>query len=198
MLQTTAALILFLFPLAYSPGPGNMFFAANGARFGFQATLPSIVGYHIATWIVTAAIGFGFIATIESFPQFFAVLKLAGSLYVLWIAWKILRAGTLKGAEDAKPATFMDGVILLLLNPKAYVIIALMFTQFLGLSNSSMFTSIMLITTVFTVNNLLAFSIWTLAGDTIARVFRQPDSAQKINLLFGTILAAVAIWMLFA
>jgi len=198
MLQTTLALILFLFPLAYSPGPGNMFFAANGARFGFRATIPATVGYHIATWIVTAAIGFGFLAAIERFPQLFTFLKVAGSLYVLWIAWKMLRAGTLEGAEDAKPATFMDGVILLLLNPKAYVIIALMFTQFLGLSNASMFASVLLITTVFTLNNLVAFSIWTLIGDTIAGFFRSPDSARKLNLIFGTILAAVAIWMLFS
>lgn len=198
MLQTTLALILFLFPLAYSPGPGNMFFAANGARFGFRATIPANVGYHVATWIVTAAIGFGFLAAIERFPQLFTILKVAGSLYVLWIAWKVLRAGTLKGAEDAKPATFMDGVVLLLLNPKAYVIIALMFTQFLGLPNANMFASVLLITTVFTVNNLLAFSIWTLVGDTIAGFFRSPDGARKLNLIFATILAAVAIWMLFS
>jgi hypothetical protein len=56
MLQISIALILFLFPLAYSPGPGNMFFAANGARFGFRSTVPSNVGYHVATWIATAAI----------------------------------------------------------------------------------------------------------------------------------------------
>ena len=198
MLQTTLALILFLFPLAYSPGPGNMFFAANGARFGFRATIPANAGYHIATWIVTAAIGFGFLAAFERFPQLFTFLKVAGSLYVLWIAWKMLRAGAFQGAEDAKPATFMDGVILLLLNPKAYVIIALMFTQFLDLSNSGMFTSVLLITTVFTLNNLLAFSIWTLVGDTIAGLFRSPESARKLNLIFGTILAAVATWMLFS
>ncbi len=34
MTQTTIALVLFLAPLAYSPGPGNLFFAATGARFG--------------------------------------------------------------------------------------------------------------------------------------------------------------------
>lgn len=198
MLQTTLALIIFLLPLAYSPGPGNMFFAANGARFGFRATIPANVGYHIATWIVTAAIGSGFLAAIDRFPQLFTFLKVVGSLYVLWIAWKMLRAGALQGAEDAKPATFMDGVILLLLNPKAYVIIALMFTQFLDLSNSGMFTSVLLITTIFTLNNLCAFSIWALAGDTIAGCFRSPDSARKLNLIFGTILAAVAIWMLFS
>ncbi|MEL7459459.1 MAG: LysE family translocator [Pseudomonadota bacterium] len=196
MLQTTLAMLLFLFPLAFSPGPGNMFFASNGARFGFRATVPANVGYHVATWIVTAAIGLGFLAAIERFPQVFAFLKAAGSLYVLWLAWKIFKAGALKGAQDAKPATFLDGVILLLLNPKAYVIIALMFTQFLGQPNSSMFASVILITTVFTFNNLLAFSIWALVGDTIAGSFRSVDSARKLNMAFGMILAAVAIWMM--
>ena len=57
MIEITIALIIFLFPLAYSPGPGNMFFAANGARFGFAATVPSNIGYHIATWLVTVVIG---------------------------------------------------------------------------------------------------------------------------------------------
>ena len=196
MYQTTLTLILFLLPLAYSPGPGNMFFAANGARFGFRATVPANAGYHITTWFVTAAIGFGFLATIERFPQLFTILKIAGSLYVLWIAWKMLRAGTLQGAEDAKPATFMDGSILLLLNPKAYVIIALMFTQFLRPESPSNFAPVILITTVFTLNNLIAFVVWTLVGDWIASFFRCPESAQKLNRLFGSVLAAVAIWML--
>lgn len=45
MLATALALVVFPFALAYSPGPGNMFFAANGARFGLQATLPANFGY---------------------------------------------------------------------------------------------------------------------------------------------------------
>ena len=67
--QTTFALLLFLFPLAYSPGPGNIFFAANGARFGFRLTMQANIGYHIATWGVTMVIGFGFIeySIIEAF-----------------------------------------------------------------------------------------------------------------------------------
>ncbi len=195
MLQTSIALILFLFPLAYSPGPGNMFFAANGARFGFRSTVPSNVGYQLATWVVTAAIGFGFIAAFDRFPQVFIFLKTAGSLYVLWIAWKIFRAGTLEGHETAKPATFIDGVILLILNPKAYVIIALMFTQLLGQSEGGWVVTVILITTVFTIKNFISFSIWALIGDKIAGYFRTPESAQKLNMLFGIILAAVAVWM---
>ncbi len=196
MFQTTLALLLFLFPLAYSPGPGNMFFAANGARFGFQSTVPANVGYHIATWIVTAAIGFGFIAALDRYPQVFVALKTAGSLYVLWIAWKLFKAGTTAGTKAAKPATFMDGVILLVLNPKAYVIIALMFTQFLDPSEGNRLAPVLLITTVFTFNNLIAFSIWTLIGDRIAGVLTTPDSARVLNWMFAGILAAVAVWML--
>lgn len=196
MFQTTIALVLFLFPLAYSPGPGNMFFAANGARFGFRSTVPSNIGYHVATWIVTVAIGFGFIAALDKFPQIFVTLKIAGSLYVLWIAWKLLKAGTLEGNETAKPATFTDGVVLLVLNPKAYIIIALMFTQFLNQSGMGTLVSVVLISTIFSINNLIAFSIWALIGDKIAGYFRTPESAQKLNIMFGGILAAVAVWML--
>ena len=77
MTASILALLVFLFPLAYSPGPGNMFFAANGARFGLRATIPASIGYHLATWIVTAAIGFGFMATLERLPGLFMAIKWA-------------------------------------------------------------------------------------------------------------------------
>ncbi|MEO0636263.1 MAG: LysE family translocator [Pseudomonadota bacterium] len=196
MLQTSLALILFLLPLAYSPGPGNLFFAANGARFGFRATVPANTGYHLATWIVTLAIGFGFVTAMEQFPGLFTGLKTAGSLYVLWLAWKLFRAGRLEAREQPKPAGFVDGAVLLILNPKAYVIIALMFTQFLADTEMQYSAALFLIATVFTLNNLIAFSLWALVGDQIARLFRTDDSARKLNMVFGAILALVAVWML--
>lgn len=198
MIQTTLALILFLLPLAYSPGPGNVFFAANGARFGFRSTVPANIGYHIATWIITAAIGLGFMAALEKFPQIFDALKLAGALYVAWLAWKMFTSGTFDGDNSAKPATFINGVVLLVLNPKAYVIIALMFTQFLGQFDTGRLATVMLITTIFTLNNLIAFSIWALIGDTISALFSTPASARRLNMVFGLILAGVAVWMFLA
>lgn len=198
MTQIIIPLILFLFPLAYSPGPGNMFFAANGAKFGFWSTLPASFGYHLATWIVTALIGFGFNAALGDSPKVFLLLKTAGSLYVLWIAWKLFRSGVLDKNEGAKPANFFDGIILLVLNPKAYIIIALMFTQFLEQSNENNLISVLLITTIFTLNNFLAFSIWTAVGDKIASNFRNESGARVLNMIFGTILAAVAVWMFFS
>jgi threonine/homoserine/homoserine lactone efflux protein len=191
----TIALLLFLLPLAYSPGPGNMVFAANGARFGLRATIPATLGYHVATWIVTAAIGIGFFGLVGGQPGVVRVMQVAGAAYVLWLALSIARAGVLADAGSARPMGIWGGVVLLALNPKAYLIIALMFTQFLPVGVEDRAAAVLWIATVFTLNNLVAFTAWTLAGDRLARLFRLDRSARCLNIGFGLVLAAVAVWM---
>lgn len=198
MVQATLSLLIFLFPLAYSPGPGNMFFAALGARFGFHRTLRASLGYHLAVWLVTMTIGFGFVEIRTQFPLLFGALKIAGSLYIFWIALKFLRAGVLNDEREAKPATFLDGFILLVVNPKAYVIIVLMFTQFMDAFPAGDLNSLLIITSLSTLNNFIAFSAWTLVGDRVSLFFRTPDSARKLNIAFAVVLCLVAIWMLLA
>lgn len=195
MIELVIKLAFFLFPLAYSPGPGNLFFAANGARFGFKATLGLSAGYHLATLGVTLAIGLGFGWVTQQVPQFMLVVKYAGSLYVAWLAWRLLRAGTIKQHTQAKPANFMDGVALLLLNPKAYVIIVLLFSQFTPSAGEATFLYVGVISLIFTLNNLLAFSVWTLAGNWLGTLFRRDASAARLNLFFGVMLGVVAVWM---
>lgn len=196
MIETFPALLVFLFPLAFSPGPGNMFFAANAARFGLAATLPANLGYHLATFLVTAVVGGTSVAVLDQVPQFFVLLKLAGSAYVFWLAWKLFRARRLTPTSEARPAGFRDGVVLLILNPKAYVIITVMFAQFLPQDQVPRWGAVLGITAVFTLNNLVAFSLWTVMGDTIAQLFRTPGGAQRVNVIFALCLALVALWML--
>ncbi|MEZ5779086.1 MAG: LysE family translocator [Paracoccaceae bacterium] len=202
MPDTTIALLIFLFPLAYSPGPGNMFFAAMGAKFGPRATIGANAGYHVATFAMTAAIGLGFASLVQNAPDLMTFMKWAGSAYVLWLASALWREGVLKDDGKARPAGFGAGAMLLLLNPKAYVIIALMFTQFLprGMGGADMngVPQVIWITTVFTLNNLIAFCVWILIGDQIAARFREKTSAKRLNAGFALILAAVAVWMFVA
>lgn len=173
-----------------------MFFAANGARFGFMQTVPANIGYHIATWIVTCAIGFGLGRVVLEYPSFLITIKYLGSLYVFYLAWCLYNSGTIENNESAERSSFMDGVILLLFNPKAYLIIILIFTQFIQMDDQSPVLLIMVITTVFTINNLVAFSIWAFIGDRLASIFQRGTAARNLNRLFGIILALVAIWML--
>ena len=196
MIEMVVALVVFLFPLAYSPGPGNTFFAAIGARFGLAASIPVSTGYHVATWIVTVAIGLGFAEILLRMPGVFTVVKYAGSAYVFYLAWIFFQAGTSQTDERGDRAGFRDGVVLLLLNPKAYLIISLMFAQFLAPSTADPFLAVVLIASIFTLNNLVAFTIWTVAGDLLGRLFGDNRSARTINTVFALSLAGVAVWML--
>jgi threonine/homoserine/homoserine lactone efflux protein len=193
MTERAVALVLFLFPLAWSPGPGNMFFAALGARFGVRATLPASLGYHLATLVVTVVIGLGFSTATARFGGVFDLIRFAGAGYVLWLATRLWQAGAAGSCEAARPAGFVDGAVLLLLNPKAYVIIVLMFTQFLPPQAPGSVAAA--ISVIFTLNNLVAFTAWTLLGDGLIRLFASERSARGMNRLFAAILAGVAIWM---
>ena len=197
-MSETIALILFLVPLAYSPGPGNMVFAANGARFGLRATLPASFGYHAATWIVTVGIGVGLFGLVSGHPGVMRAMQVAGAAYILWLASCVARAGVLADTAPARPMGLWGGAVLLALNPKAYLIIALMFTQFLPAGAGDRIAAVIWIATVFTLNNLAAFTVWTLAGDGMARLFGLQRSARALNLGFGAMLAGVAVWMLLA
>lgn len=190
------ALLVFLFPLAYSPGPGNMFFAAMGARSGVAATLPANAGYHVATLVVTWLVGAGLVAVLDPASTLFLVLRTAGSIYVLWLAWKMATAGRSHVDVHSSAAGFVDGVMLLVLNPKAYAIILLMYSQFAGFQFASTGERVAVISLVFTVNNFLAFLLWTLAGAGLGRMFRSKTSARRLNLVFASMLAGVALWML--
>lgn len=194
--ETLLALVVFLFPLAYSPGPGNAFFAGIGASKGLRAAVPALTGYHVATFVVTAILGFGMGVTILNHPIVARVLAAIGGLYVLWLAFQFIRSARSKSREhpDALPEQtrigFWPGAVVLLLNPKAYYIIAVMFTQFLRPPVNDDVATVLLITTVFTLNNLIAFIAWTLGGAALAMLFRSERSKRWIDYLI-----AVAIWM---
>ncbi|MBR22161.1 MAG: lysine transporter LysE [Leifsonia sp.] len=205
--ETVVALLVFLFALAYSPGPGNAFFAAIGASRGLRAAVPALVGYHLATLVVTAAIGLGVGVAVLQDPTVATVLALAGSLYVLWLALAFVRSARATPRESTGhehpdgdaggPARigFWAGALVLLLNPKAYSIIAVMFVQFLTAPSATDAGAVLTLTVVFTLNNLVAFVAWTAAGRALGLLFRSERSRRWIDYGFAVILAAVAIWM---
>lgn len=198
--QVVIPLIIFLLPLAYSPGPGNAFFASIGASHGLRAAIPVLLGYHAATFVVSVMIGMGAGFLFLSEPRVARALSILGAAYVFWLGYLFLKASmeTEAGSRSSgAPVTigFVDGALILLFNPKAYYIIGLLFTQFLVPPNVGL-AAVLDITTIFTLNNLVAFLVWTLAGAAIARLFTSEAANRRINLLFALCMIGVGVWML--
>lgn len=200
-LATFVALLVFLFPLAYSPGPGNAFFAAIGASRGVKAAIPALAGYHVATLIVTALLGVGIGVTVLHHPAVAKILAAAGSVYVLWLARAFIRSARAETKAPDAPARreqrigVWSGAVVLLFNPKAYYIIAVMFAQFLRPPLSDDYSAVLLITVIFTLNNFVAFVVWVLAGRGLTALFHTGSSRKRIDYLFAATLTAVAAWM---
>ncbi|MCZ4271712.1 LysE family translocator [Maritalea porphyrae] len=193
-------LVLFLIPLAFSPGPGNLFFAALAARFGTKATVPALVGYHVATLSVTMAVGLGFELSTGNNVGLTKFLASLGAIYVLYLAWKLATSDICDAPQVDHAASFIDGFLLLLFNPKAYVIIALLFTQFPPsklIPDQAIFASFV-IATAFTIHNLVAFIVWIIASDKVGARFRSGQNMRMMNWVFGSLLGGVAIWLFVA
>lgn len=86
-------------------------------------------------------------------------------------------------------------MIVLVLNPKAYYIIAVMFTQFLRPPQNDDVFTVLAITTIFTLNNLVAFIVWAVAGRVLFALFRGERAGQVLDYLFAALLIGVAVWM---
>jgi len=190
-------LVLFLIPLAFSPGPGNLFFAALAARFGAAATFPALIGYHVATMLVTLFVGWGFSFGTNANSGFTKLLAAFGALYVLFLAWKIATSKISSTPKVGQVASFVDGFLLLVFNPKAYVIIALLFTQFppSGLIPANPLFASLVIASAFTFHNLIAFIVWIYASDKIGSGFRSEANMKRMNWIFGGLLGIVAVWL---
>lgn len=94
------------------------------------------------------------------------------------------------GAAPARAISFCDGVLLSLLNPKAWAIIALMLTQFSShLSQAN-------ISVILTLNNLLAFLIRASTGQSLRRMLWNPAMAPHMERAFAACMAVIAVWMM--
>ena len=148
--------------------------------------------------LVTIAIGLGFAAVIDEFPRLFAFVKWAGSVYVLYLAWKFFRAGMTDEAGEARPAGFHGRRPPARSQPQGLYDHRADVHPVLGARALRGYTTAVLwISLVFTINNLIAFTAWALIGDQILARFRDAANFRKLNIAFGAMLAAVAIWMAF-
>jgi threonine/homoserine/homoserine lactone efflux protein len=73
-----------------------------------------------------------------------------------------------------------------------------MFAQFLKAESGGQIILVLWISTIFTLNNLIAFTLWTIVGNRLATLFRSESNAKMMNLGFGSLLAMVAVWMFFS
>jgi threonine/homoserine/homoserine lactone efflux protein len=115
------ALLGFSFVSSFTPGPNNVLLWASGATFGFRRTIPHVLGTALGIGLMALVAGAGVAALVASVPQLGVGMRLAGSVYLLWLAWQIVRSGALKEASVARPFGLGAAMGFQVVNPKAWI-----------------------------------------------------------------------------
>jgi threonine/homoserine/homoserine lactone efflux protein len=189
-LTTVLPLLLFVVVATASPGGATTTAAASGARFGVRRSLPLIGGLVIglATLAVASAIGLAGLLLAAPFMQ--VVLKVVGTVYLLWLAWQIGR----RGAPDlnralAQPPSFMSGACLQWLNPKAWAVTLGAAASFAMVAAGPKQLAALL-GGAFGVVACFALTFWCAAGTVVARRLRTETHWRVFNATMAVLLIA--------
>ena len=185
-------------PLVFSAGPANITMASLGARFGFLRSLPFIWGINLIVLVHALLIGFGAGRFIEKYPGVFQYLQYAGSFYLIYLASKFFRFSRPDTqAGPAKVPSFLDGVILQMLNIKVVTVTIVMFSQFLE-KRSDPVLQVVILSVGLASMTACATILWAAGGAWLTRTFASEKSVRAQGILFGGMLIGVSLWMLFS
>ncbi|WP_034917545.1 MULTISPECIES: LysE family translocator [Erwinia] len=188
----------FLWVAAITPGPNNMLLTASGANFGFLRSLWLLFGIMLGMQLILLMVAFGIGGLILLYPSLHLALKIAGSLYLLWLAWKIATAAYEKletPTAPPAPMPFWQGGMLQLINPKAWLMTLGAVAAF-SLSGDAWRGSVMAISVGVALVNLVSGVIWLGFGSLIGRILRSRRAWKIFNVSMGLLTAAcvLLIW----
>jgi len=187
------ALAVFALVASITPGPSNFMLLSSGANFGFWRTLPQMFGITIGFSALLFGTGLGLGAVLTALPALHLALKIAGSLYLLYLAWRIAmsRALSADAAAVSRPMTLLESAIFQWVNPKAWVVA--MTVMAIYADPESPFLSVALIVLAFALVNLPSVSTWALFGIALRGFLADPIRLKWFNIAMGVLLAAT-LW----
>ena len=189
-IEMLLALAGFAFVTSITPGPNNLMLMASGVNFGFRRTVPHMLGVGLGFGFMIVCVGMGLAALFDLYPPLKLALAVVAVLYLLWLAWRIARAGAPAGPDaGARPMTFLEAAAFQWVNPKAWT----MALGAVSLYSTGAFWSVAVVAAVFTAVNIPSVGSWTLLGQEMRRILTSPARLRLFNWTMAGLLVAT-LW----
>jgi threonine/homoserine/homoserine lactone efflux protein len=200
--MTLAALLAYsgaLFIAAAIPGPGITAIVARALGSGFRETFFMGLGLVLGDMIYLTAVILGLAFVAQTFTEVFIVIKIAGALYLAYIAWKLWTAGLLSTDVAAKKSTgvgmsFLSGLLVTLGNPKTMLFYVALVPTLIDIGSIGLREYAILLAATFVVLLVVLIPYMLLASR--ARTFlKRPKALQILNRVAASILAGTAAFI---
>ena len=185
--------------VALLPGTGAVYTITTGLTRKWRASLAAAIGCTLGIVPHILASILGLSAILNMSAQVFSILKLAGSAYLLYLAWNMWHeAGTLElnknNAETSVAQIIVKAIAINLLNPKLTIFFFAFLPLFISKNAASPTLEMILLSASFMAITLLVFGLYGILSSGISAYLRRSSKAMKrIQQAFATILAGFAV-----
>ncbi|SDG21335.1 LysE family translocator [Pelagibacterium luteolum] len=191
--------------LAITPGPDMALFISRtvnfGSRHGFATVFGAVTGIAVHTMLAA----FGISILIVTAPTAFWALKIAGAIYLLWLAFSAIRSGTgltvakAKGKTPSLKNSYFTGLGINLTNPKVALFFVTFLPQFVSASDPNAAAKLIFLGVEFVVLSLPIVIAIVLGAQWLTGTVMKSERIQKaLNWSFAAVFAAFAVTILTA
>jgi len=190
------ALVGFSFVASVTPGPNNILLWASGATFGLRRTIPHILGSALGLGTMALAVAAGLGALLASVPQLAILMKVAGSAYLVYLAWQIVRSPAFAAGSVARPFGVIAAASFQWLNPKAWIFALGAITTFRPVAMPLVLGSV-LVTLVMMAVIVPSATIWAVGGGVLGRIARDERARRLLAGVMAILVLAtvVSVWI---
>lgn len=202
MIEPSAALgvVVIALGMVLTPGPNMVYLTSRAISQGRRAGLVSLAGTAVGFLCYLLAATAGLSALFVAVPAAYTAVKIAGALYLAWLAWGMLRPGGRSPfeARDLAPERdrrlFGMGLLTNLLNPKIALMYAALLPQFVDPADGATGSQLLQLGSVqiavaVTVNALIVLTAASVSGFLAAR----PRAMTVQRWVAGTVLGGFAV-----
>lgn len=168
---------------------------SGGRRAGFAALGGVVVG-GVCHVVMT---GLGVSLLLRTVPGAFNALLITGALYIAWIGVSLLRSdaafSVVATGDRPLSATFRQGMLTCLLNPKAYLFMLAIFPQFLRPQYGALLAQAAVMWLIIALNQVLVYGGLALAADRARQwLSREPAAGAFVARSVGVLLIGAAMF----
>jgi threonine/homoserine/homoserine lactone efflux protein len=121
------------------PGPGVLFVVGRALSHGRRTAMATALGHAAGNYVVAACVAVGLGALLERSAQAFVIVKIAGALYLIALGIHAIRRRKSLAEAIAQAAAprqgwraAVDGALVGITNPKAYILFGAILPQFVN------------------------------------------------------------------
>ena len=192
MYPDLTALMILMFVAAFTPGPNNLLSSYSGFNFGIKKTLPLIYGVTFGFPLLIIIINSGLIIFFKKFPALQEIIKILGSVFILYFAYKVALNKSNGEQKIKNPTKFLNMLFFQFINPKAVLFAIIVVSTFINIDENFIRDTAIVLSVAISFSFVSIFS-WCLLGKFLRKFATNEKFIRAFNYTMSFLLIVCVI-----